>query len=208
MYVFREAFRSELTRGLQPVRALYLELASRFVARGWLDCVEDSFFLMPEEMIDARAKSIARARRLQREAFAAMDAPLLIRPTAETRPRDAAEPAAGTAAVHNGRALRGLCVSRGVVEGTIAVLRDASEGASMPRGAILVTVATDPSWTPLFTLAAGVITEIGGTVSHAATLARELGVPALANVRDATTRLRDGMRVRLDATGGVVTILD
>ncbi|HKR65572.1 MAG TPA: PEP-utilizing enzyme, partial [Thermoanaerobaculia bacterium] len=60
----------------------------------------------------------------------------------------------------------------------------------------------------LFTLAAGVITEIGGTVSHAATLARELGLPALANVHHATSRLRDGMRIRLDATAGTIAILD
>ena len=74
----------------------------------------------------------------------------------------------------------------------------------MRRGAILVARATDPSWTPLFTLASGVIVEVGGVLSHASTIAREYGLPALANVRRATTTLKTGERVRLDALRGVV----
>ena len=61
----------------------------------------------------------------------------------------------------------------------------------MKRGAILVAPATDPSWTPLFTLASGVIVEVGGMLSHASTIAREYGLPALANVKDATRRAQD-----------------
>ena len=83
-------------------------------------------------------------------------------------------------------------------------MRDPSEFATMKRGAILVAPATDPSWTPLFTLASGVIVEIGGVLSHASTIAREYGIPAIANVRHATRRLRTGERVRLDATEGQI----
>jgi len=82
------------------------------------------------------------------------------------------------------------------------VILDPRHFEQMKRGAILVAPATDPSWTPLFTLAAGVIVEVGGMLSHASTVAREYGLPALANVKDATRRLRTGDRVRLDATGG------
>jgi pyruvate,water dikinase len=74
----------------------------------------------------------------------------------------------------------------------------------MKRGSILVARATDPSWTPLFTLASGVIVELGGLLSHASTVAREYGLPALANVPDATKRLRTGDRVILNATEGFV----
>jgi pyruvate,water dikinase len=74
----------------------------------------------------------------------------------------------------------------------------------MKRGSILVARATDPSWTPLFTLASGVIVELGGLLSHASTVAREYGLPALANVPDATKRLRTGERVILNATEGFV----
>jgi pyruvate,water dikinase len=104
--------------------------------------------------------------------------------------------------------LPGLCVSPGLVEGEVIVLRDPGEFARMKRGAILVAPATDPAWTPLFTLAAGVIVEVGGILSHASTIAREYGLPALANVRGATTTLKDGDRVRLDASRGFVQRLE
>jgi pyruvate,water dikinase len=103
--------------------------------------------------------------------------------------------------------LIGLCVSRGYVEGEVVVLRTPAEFSRMKRGAILVTTATDPSWTPLFTLASGIIVEVGGILSHASTVAREYGLPAIANLKNATKIFKDGDRIRLDATNGVVQIL-
>jgi pyruvate,water dikinase len=93
-------------------------------------------------------------------------------------------------------------VSPGSVEAEVVVMRDPAEFASMKRGAILVTRATDPSWTPLFTLASGVIVEVGGMLSHASTIAREYGLPALANVKGATQLLKTGDRIRLLASAG------
>ena len=104
----------------------------------------------------------------------------------------------------SGNVLSGLCVSPGHVEGEVVVMRDPGEFATMKRGAILVAPATDPSWTPLFTLASGVIVEVGGMMSHASTIAREYGLPALANVKRATSVLKTGDRVELDASGGIV----
>ena len=101
--------------------------------------------------------------------------------------------------------LTGLCVSPGGVNAEVVVMKDPSEFATMKRGAILVAPATDPSWTPLFTLASGVIVEVGGMLSHASTIAREYGLPALANVKNATRILKTGDRVALDASGGRVT---
>jgi len=86
-------------------------------------------------------------------------------------------------------------------------MRDPSEFAKMRRGTILVAPATDPSWTPLFTLASRVI-EVGGMRSHASTIAREYGLPALANVKHATSVLETGDSVRLDASGGRVMRLN
>jgi pyruvate,water dikinase len=100
--------------------------------------------------------------------------------------------------------MRGTPVSRGSVEADVVVITDPADFASMRRGAILVTRATDPSWTPLFTLASGVIVEVGGVLSHASTIAREYGLPALANVKHATKRLKTGDRVVLNATEGFV----
>jgi len=108
----------------------------------------------------------------------------------------------GISAVAAADSLIGLCVSPGSVEAEVVVMRDPSEFAMMKRGAILVAPATDPSWTPLFTLASGVIVEVGGMLSHASTIAREYGLPALANVKNATRVLKTGDRIRLDASAG------
>jgi phosphoenolpyruvate synthase/pyruvate phosphate dikinase len=114
----------------------------------------------------------------------------------------------GETPADDGERLEGLCVSRGFVEADAVVIHDPREFRLMRKGAVLVAPATDPSWTPLFTLASGVIVEIGGMLSHASTVAREYGLPALANVRHATSRLRTGDRIRLDASGGFVQRLD
>lgn len=104
--------------------------------------------------------------------------------------------------------LHGLCVSAGYAEGEVIVIREPAEFTQMKPGAILVAPAMNPSWTPLFTLASGVIVEVGGTISHAFTVAREYGLPALANIENATKLLKNGDRVRLDATNGKVQILN
>ena len=100
------------------------------------------------------------------------------------------------------KASTGLPVSGGCVEAEVVVIRNPADFERMTRGAILVAPATDPSWTPLFTLASGVIVEVGGVLSHASTIAREFGLPAIANVKHATRRLKTGDRVRLDAMSG------
>lgn len=103
-------------------------------------------------------------------------------------------------------ALVGLGVSAGVVEGTVRVVDDPA-GVVLGPGEILVTAHTDPSWSPLFVAATGLITEVGGLMTHGAVVAREYGLPAIVGVVDATTNLRDGQRVRLDGTSGTVVPL-
>ena len=89
----------------------------------------------------------------------------------------------------------------------MVIINGPNDFARMKHGVILVAPATDPAWTSLFTLAIGVIVEIGGTLSHASIIAREYGLPALANVKDATKLLKDGDRVRLDTVNETVEIL-
>jgi pyruvate,water dikinase len=202
-YLWREQVRSDLTRALRYLRRLHLALADRFVERGWLAARDDYFLLTLDEIRpaidDPRAGPGLRIQVTQRQSeVAAMRAapmPYLIG-GGSTGVADATPPA--------GNELTGLCVSPGLVEAEVVVMRDPGEFASMRRGAILVAPATDPSWTPLFTLASGVIVEIGGMLSHASTIAREYGLPALANVKDATTLLKTGERVTLDASSGRV----
>ena len=102
--------------------------------------------------------------------------------------------------------LRGDGVSPGVVEGVVRVVSDPSHAGLTP-GAILVCRGTSPAWTPLFGIAGGLVTEVGGLMTHGAVVAREYGLPAIVGVTDATTRLVDGQRVRLDGSSGAITLL-
>jgi len=100
--------------------------------------------------------------------------------------------------------LRGLAASGGVAEGRVRILRDPSQAADFKPGEVLVVAAADTGWAPLFLAASGVVTELGGPLSHAAIILREYGVPAVVNVTNATRSLRDGDLVRLDGDAGTV----
>jgi phosphoenolpyruvate synthase/pyruvate phosphate dikinase len=97
-------------------------------------------------------------------------------------------------------------ISPGLAEGPACVLHAPDQGARLAAGSILVAPATDPAWTPLFARAAGVVTEIGGVLSHAGIVAREFGIPAVANVEDATSRLKDGETVWINGSSGRVVL--
>jgi phosphoenolpyruvate synthase/pyruvate phosphate dikinase len=103
-------------------------------------------------------------------------------------------------------ALVGLPVSAGTVEGRARVIHDMAE-AELEPGDILVTAYTDPSWSPLFLAIAGLVTEVGGLMTHGAVIAREYGLPAVVGVEHATRLIRDGQRIRVHGTDGYVEIL-
>ncbi|MBV9451459.1 MAG: phosphoenolpyruvate synthase [Streptosporangiaceae bacterium] len=103
-------------------------------------------------------------------------------------------------------ALTGLPVSAGTVEGRARVVLDMAE-ADLDAGDILVTAYTDPSWTPAFVAIKGLVTEVGGLMTHGAVIAREYGLPAVVGVEDATKLIRDGQRIRVHGTDGYIEIL-
>jgi len=103
-------------------------------------------------------------------------------------------------------ALIGLPVSAGTVEGRARVILDMAQ-ADLEAGDILVTAFTDPSWTPLFVAIKGLVTEVGGLMTHGAVIAREYGLPAVVGVEHATRLIRDGQRIRVHGTDGYVEIL-
>ena len=214
-YVWREQCRSDMIRVAAALRAWHLVLANRFVERGWLDRQDDYFYLLFQEIaalvgtteharpepVEGRAdlRALVAKRRADMDRNRRIEMPLLMHESElATMIRTSG---AGEMVADEGD-LRGTPVSRGSVEAEVVVITDPGDFGSMKRGAILVTRATDPSWTPLFTLAAGVIVEVGGVLSHASTIAREYGLPALANVKHATRRLRTGDRILLNATEG------
>jgi rifampicin phosphotransferase len=103
-------------------------------------------------------------------------------------------------------ALVGLAVSAGTIEGRARVILDLAQ-ADLDAGDILVTAYTDPSWTPLFVAIKGLVTEVGGLMTHGAVIAREYGVPAVVGVEQATRLIRDGQRIRVHGSQGYVELL-
>ena len=102
--------------------------------------------------------------------------------------------------------LVGLPVSPGIVEGRARVILDL-ENAQLEQDDILVTRFTDPSWTPLFVAIRGLVTEVGGLMTHGAVIAREYGLPAVVGIDNATWLIKDGQRIRINGTEGYVELL-
>jgi pyruvate,water dikinase len=212
MYLWREHYRSEMMRCIAELRRWHLCLARRFTELGWIEKSEDYFFLRLDEIEESMTdtsrsgsfREIVARRKSDLNVWQHLKMPLLM---SERELPTLVRCANATFPDTQVTILRGLCVSAGCVEGEVLVIREPKDFVRMRNGAILVTSAADPSWTPLFTLASGVILEIGGIISHAATVAREYGLPTVANLKNATKLLKDGDWIRLDATNGAVEII-
>jgi pyruvate,water dikinase len=102
--------------------------------------------------------------------------------------------------------LSGMPISAGSVSGPVRVIRSMADWGKVKPGEILVVSVIDPGLAPLFGLAGGLIAEMGGTLSHGAIIAREYGLPTIANVEGAMARLSDGLRVKIDAGTGAICI--
>jgi len=103
-------------------------------------------------------------------------------------------------------ALAGIPVSSGTIEGRARVILKITD-ANIEDGDILVTTFTDPSWTPVFVSVKGLVTEVGGQMTHGSVIAREYGLPAVVGVQNATKLIKDGQRIRVNGTEGYVEIL-
>ncbi|MFE7313991.1 rifamycin-inactivating phosphotransferase [Streptomyces sp. NPDC057555] len=182
-----------------------LEEAERLVEAGVLPEKEDVFYLTFQEFHDVvRSNRVDDALIEQRkEAFRSYQA--LTPPRVLTSDGEAVTGAYRRDDVPAG-ALTGLPVSAGTVEGRARVVLDMAE-ADLEAGDILVTTFTDPSWSPLFVGIAGLVTEVGGLMTHGAVIAREYGLPAVVGVEQATRLIRDGQRIRVHGTDGYVEIL-
>jgi pyruvate,water dikinase len=108
----------------------------------------------------------------------------------------------------NSKEIKGFAASSGVVEGIARVVKSVQEIDHLRKGEILVCHITNPTWAPIFQKIAAAVSDIGGSMSHAAIVAREYGLPAVVGTGTATQRIRDGQRIRVDGGRGIVTILD
>jgi pyruvate,water dikinase len=187
-------------------RDLYQAIADRFRRKGLLTDADDIFFLGRQEMLAAdtgelTAHQIAirvRARRRVYDKYSRQEPPKYIQ---GWRTFDDVQ-------IADGDGLQGIGASVGVVTGRARVCRELSEIATIQRGDILVTVATDPGWTTVFSLIAGVVVETGGVVAHAVMISREYGLPCVANLSRACDLIPDGALITVDGGSGRVVIHD
>ena len=208
----RERARSEVIRYFWVLRA-YAVQAGELTGLG-----DDIFFLDKAEIVrvlqgETSSSTLINRRRAAYQAYSALPKyPALIR-GAFNPYTWAADPNRRSDIFVEGSiseanvAIRGFPGSAGVVEAPVRMLSDAADGAALQSGEVLVTTITNVGWTPLFPRAAAVVTDVGAPLSHAAIVARELGIPAVVGCGNATMRLKTGDRVRVDGTAGTVEVL-
>ncbi|MEU8791355.1 rifamycin-inactivating phosphotransferase [Streptomyces sp. NPDC048643] len=193
-----------ITRYFVYKQALLRE-AERLVRAGVLRDEEDSFYLTFQEFHDVARSHEVDDRLIQQRKDAFRSYQGLTPPRVLTSDGEAVTGAYRRDDVPAG-SLIGLPVSAGTVEGRARVILDMAE-ADLEAGDILVTTFTDPSWSPLFVGIAGLVTEVGGQMTHGAVIAREYGLPAVVGVERATRLIQDGQRIRVHGTDGYVEIL-
>ncbi len=206
-FALREANRHHLMYYSMAIRTILIRLGELLVQRGLLYHVDDIFFLTIEDrasLLSGNTRdwiTVIKARRAKRERNAAINVPDTIRDwdaaNDQAMPPDKSK--------ENGF-LSGTPISVGTTTGPIRVIRSVEDWGRVMPGEILVVPVIDPGLAPLFGLAGGLIAEMGGTLSHGAIIAREYGLPTVANVEGAMTRLSDGLRVRIDAGAGTIHI--
>jgi phosphohistidine swiveling domain-containing protein len=213
----RETIRVELTRSIGVMRDWFVR-AGELTGLG-----DDIFFLTYQEALDVLGGDASATAYIptRRERYAKLLAlppyPVAIRgrfeplqwatdPNRRTDYYDAYAPMPGEVSASD--TVNGVAGSAGRVEGVVRFLDSVEEGDQLQPGEILLASTTNVGWTPLFPKAAAVITDIGAPLSHAAIVARELGIPAVVGCGDATMRLKTGDRVLVDGGRGVVKILD
>lgn len=209
----REATRSEVIRAFWVLRAFVLR-AGALTGHG-----DDLFFLTIDEILallggDERALASVATRRATYDRYRSLPPyPTLLRGrfdpvrwAADPRRRSDVFDASGPAPLARD-VITGFPGAAGVVEGVVRVLAAPEDGDALEAGEILVTTVTNVGWTPLFPRAAAIVTDVGAPLSHAAIVARELGIPAVVGCGDATMRLKTGDRARVDGERGTVELL-
>ncbi|HZY85647.1 MAG TPA: PEP/pyruvate-binding domain-containing protein [Gemmataceae bacterium] len=213
----REAGKSAMMALWEAMRGIALEIGRRMTAAGALDAPQDVVHMatvdwesfLRGEWDGRGGRALVADRKAQGAAWLAQSPPSVLVFDAEGRP--AALPSAPAAVPSSvpgphGAQLRGLGVSAGRASGPARVLRHPDEGARLQNGDVLVAPSTDPGWTPLFLRASALVLEVGGYLSHGAIVAREYGLPAVANVPGVLTAVRDGQRLTVDGDAGRVEL--
>jgi rifampicin phosphotransferase len=214
----REDALSEIGLGYPMFRALLLELGARLTAQGVLDQASDIFMLEKAEveagvssLMSAASEQDFKVRVNQRQAFMARVEQIAPPPMMPEKKRvmgvktELFIPQSTNS--HTGDTIKGEATSLGVVTAPACVLRGPEDFSLMQPGSVLVAGTTTPAWTPLFSMAAAVVTDIGGPLSHGSIVAREFGIPAVMGTGVATKRIQNEQMITVDGNEGTVTLL-
>jgi pyruvate,water dikinase len=212
---WRERGKTNAVKLMHEVRIALFELGRRLTAAGDLDRPQQVFMALNSELDLLAENAAAMGARLRereqqwRELFDVEPPTFVVggepmRPSSDFVRRSATE----VTHVQPGDVLEGAPASAGVAQGRARVVRDISDIAAFEPGEILVAPQTDPSWTPLFMVASGVVVDVGAMGSHAMIVSRELGIPCAAGVTDASLRIPDGTLLEVDGSSGRVTVLE
>jgi phosphohistidine swiveling domain-containing protein len=211
----REEMREYSTRAYNVVRQFVLEAGARLQKHGYLREIDDVFMLQTQELTHVGDRlggsgprdgvevlATTGYRRLMYRGYR------LLEPPGELGRNVSQRSAADHVADSSGRlVLTGIGCSAGVVTASVRVVPTLEQAQTLQPGEILVTRFTDPGWTPILGLVSGIVTEVGGLLSHAAVIGREYGIPAVLNVPGATQLLRTGQRIEVDGNRGTVTVI-
>ena len=211
-FAARERTKTNCVMATHEMRMPMWELGRRMVLRGHFDQADQFALLSNAEWDDVLADpTIARAKIEVREAefagLAALVPPFIVNGAVPPLESFARRDAVTGGAAKVGDVLLGQAGCAGTVRGIARIVLDPAEPGDLEPGNILIAPHTDPSWTPLFAFAAGIIVDVGATISHAVIVARELGVPCATSVTGATKRIRDGALVEVNGATGTVTVL-
>jgi pyruvate,water dikinase len=203
----REVGKAAFLQTFDVARAAARAYGTELAKAGDLEDPEDIFYLTSMELITGLpddAKSLIRARRQRREEYRSLDVPESWVGPAIARPRSPAR--AAPAGPSDSNLIEGLGVSPGIAEGAARVILGPDGIPDVEPGEILVCPTTDPSWAPAMLIAAALVIDVGGALSHGAIVARELGVPCVINTATGTTTLRTGDHLKVDGTSGRVEV--
>jgi pyruvate,water dikinase len=197
------------------IRRAAIQLGEALRQRGVVDAAQDVFFLTLDELKSSMGRTsgpsmaaVVAGRRREWERRRKLTPPLVVGrlPGFFSRMLDDRLESMRTPTREASDAIRGLPASPGRASGPVRIIRRQEEFGKFQRGDVLVTQAAMPAWTPLFLLAAAVITDTGTMAAHASLVAREFGIPAVVGTGDATSRLHDGQVVMVDGGAGLVEL--
>ncbi|MDP5275439.1 PEP/pyruvate-binding domain-containing protein [Chengkuizengella axinellae] len=198
----REYPKFDIVRMMTIARGVMLDVGEEFKKDGFIEEVEDIFYLRESEIINKKKlrQVVIKNKHTYQKQLTRTTIPRIILNTGETYySAQKFDP--------NSKMLQGMPLSAGTYEGKVRVVINPTD-SNLLEGEVLVTESTNPAWTPLFITAKGLIMEYGGPVSHGGIVAREYGIPAVVGIPSATSVLKDGQMVRVNGETGKVEILE